>query len=114
MRELLSNRWFHGDIDQRTAEFRLNSQDTDGAFLVRFSSQLGYFTISSLDNKTVVHRRITCLSGGFSVPCENKIYSSLSSLITANSTRYKLVTPCGGSRFAKLIAQQENFAYLVN
>lgn len=69
IREILKQAWFHGDLDEAKATARLAGKPAN-TFLVRFSSQRGFFTISQIhpQQKTVKHWRIEHhLGGGFVV-----------------------------------------------
>lgn len=114
IRSLLSLTWFHGDIDQMTAEDRLRARDTPGAFLVRFSgSQPGCFAISQYASaKQLEHRRITRTQDmQFQFQYVNRlgqpevvVFPTLDSLIGAVSAQLGLIYPCPGSRFTRLTA----------
>jgi len=59
IREMMQQRWFHGDLDTVDAAARLNGQPS-GSFLVRFSTtNAGCFTISSVSTDgTIRHQRV--------------------------------------------------------
>ncbi|KAL6056545.1 Dual specificity protein kinase [Balamuthia mandrillaris] len=93
--------WFHGDIASKEAEEKLQLCKP-GAFLIRFSSQPGCFTISSITKKRkIVHQRIMYNPGKGFTFWENR-YSSLSNLIKAEKVKQHWKTPCPGSRFKDL------------
>jgi hypothetical protein len=60
IRRTLRNKWFHGPISQSEAERKLAEVKMSGAFLVRFSSQNGKYTLSRVgSNGQIVHIRIS-------------------------------------------------------
>ena len=58
VRTLLENEWFHGDINQKSAEELLGTQKDD-TFLIRFSSKSGWFCLSQVtQERKIKHQRI--------------------------------------------------------
>eukprot|EP01113_Clastostelium_recurvatum_P021189 TRINITY_DN2505_c0_g1_i1.p1 TRINITY_DN2505_c0_g1~~TRINITY_DN2505_c0_g1_i1.p1 ORF type:complete len:547 (-),score=139.75 TRINITY_DN2505_c0_g1_i1:184-1824(-) len=82
IRELMAQRWFHGDLDTADAAARLSGQPP-GTFLIRFSNtNPGCFTISQVsDGGTIRHQRVQYQAGkGFLF--NNILYPSLLALVT--------------------------------
>lgn len=106
MRLLVSNKWFHGDIDAAEAQLRLDGQPA-GSFLIRFSSSPGAFTITRKTTAGIGNVRIGHKPGeSFSVGKDKK-YESLPALIAALSGALGLHTACPGSRFCALVENSE-------
>jgi serine/threonine protein kinase len=83
IRELLSQKWFHGELDTADAAARLNAQPP-GSFLVRFSStNPGCFTTSQVTaDGSIRHQRVSNQPGkGFLF--QNVLYPRLAELIAA-------------------------------
>jgi len=81
---LLIGRWFHGDIDASSAA-QLLSAEGPGSFLVRYSSQPGAFTLSSMSSSGLSSLRILQPSGcgcGFVLDDEHR-FPTLSLLVEA-------------------------------
>ena len=96
---ILSEKWFHGEITQDQAEDRLRDQEK-GTFLIRFSSAPGFFTLSLLTKKKILHQRIEHTGDGY-IFGEEK-YSSMANLIKEQRKKLSLVQPCSGSPYRKL------------
>lgn len=83
IREMLKQRWFHGELDTVDAAERLSSQ-TPGSFLIRFSSSnVGCYTISSVaTDGTIRHQRVQHHTGkGFVF--QNVLFPRLSDLVAS-------------------------------
>eukprot|EP01121_Diplochlamys_sp_Union-15-3_P006700 TRINITY_DN1720_c0_g1_i3.p1 TRINITY_DN1720_c0_g1~~TRINITY_DN1720_c0_g1_i3.p1 ORF type:complete len:208 (+),score=35.18 TRINITY_DN1720_c0_g1_i3:265-888(+) len=94
MRNILQNRWFHGDVEEKFALQQLLGKP-GGTFLIRFSSIDGYFTISLMTNKgTIRHQRIKHKPGSDYV-LDGESFSSLQDLVVSKN----LTLPCTGSKF---------------
>jgi len=68
MQNLLTKRWFHGDISLQEAQARLAGTEP-GTFLLRFSSNPGQFALSKMienlsKEHVIVHIRILHIPGG--------------------------------------------------
>ncbi|KAM9962978.1 hypothetical protein ACTFIW_006199 [Dictyostelium discoideum] len=83
VREILSQKWFHGDLDTTEAASRLNGQPI-GSFLIRFSStNAGCFTISQVvDGGSIKHQRVS--RQGVKFNYQNVIYNSLIEIVSKN------------------------------
>uniref|UniRef100_A0A6B2L2Y9 Non-specific protein-tyrosine kinase n=1 Tax=Arcella intermedia TaxID=1963864 RepID=A0A6B2L2Y9_9EUKA len=99
LKQLLSYKWFHGEItSQRVIELLTNKPL--GTFLVRLSSQEGYFTISQLGTGEIHHLRISHSPGhGYKLENENIVYPTLAALV---AEKMKGLESCGGSKFSTL------------
>lgn len=108
MLETAKQGWFHGDIDQSTAEDRIRANKVNGSFLVRFSSKPGMFTISQTSKQggDIEHRRIQhspgnpYVFGRVSAP-------TLPGLISLIAESLGLRHPCAGSRFTRIFEQNQ-------
>ncbi len=83
IREMLQQKWFHGELDTVDAAARLNGQ-VPGTFLIRFSTtNAGCFTISSVaPDGSIRHQRVQHHSGhGFAF--QNMMYPRLADLVVA-------------------------------
>ena len=109
--DTLQHPWFHGDIDQATAEDRIRGFSTNGCFLVRFSSLPGLFTISQSMGKAIQHRRIEHEAGGPFV-FENFEAGTLEALIIMLAAPLQLQNPCPGSRFDRIFTEEEPGGYV--
>eukprot|EP01112_Ceratiomyxa_fruticulosa_P000526 TRINITY_DN1047_c0_g1_i4.p1 TRINITY_DN1047_c0_g1~~TRINITY_DN1047_c0_g1_i4.p1 ORF type:complete len:551 (-),score=111.04 TRINITY_DN1047_c0_g1_i4:250-1902(-) len=81
IRELLAQKWFHGDLDTADAAARLAGQNV-GTFLIRFSNTSpGCFTISLVsEGATIRHQRVQYQAGkGFLF--NSVLYPSLQALV---------------------------------
>jgi len=96
IRELLSQKWFHGELDTADAAARLNAQPP-GSFLVRFSStNPGCFTTSQVTpDGTIRHQRVSNQPGkGFLF--QNVLYPRLAELI---SSTFNTALACPNYKF---------------
>jgi len=106
IQNILSEKWFHGDITQDSSEDRLRDQ-LKGTFLIRFSSAPGYFTLSHLNKKGQVnHQRITYSDGQYTF-WEEK-YPTLLALLKDQRKKQSLVQPCPGSSYRKLFPREKH------
>jgi len=83
IREMLQQRWFHGELDTVDAAERLNGQPP-GSFLIRFSTtNVGCYTISSVaTDGTIRHQRVQHHSGkGFVF--QNVLFPRISDLVAS-------------------------------
>jgi len=82
----ISEKWYHGSIDQDEATKKLFAEKT-GTFLVRLSSTPGYFTISQkTKDKQIIHSRIRYEPGvGFHF--NNKAYSDFNELLKSEGKK---------------------------
>ena len=97
--------WFHGDIDQTTAEDRIRAIHTSGCFLVRFSSMPGFYTISQSTTEGIQHRRISHVAGGPFVFARFQA-NTLEALIIMLAAPLQLQHPCPGSRFTRIFTNE--------
>jgi len=99
MRIVCSNPWFHGDISMADAQRKLRGMEP-GAFLVRFSSVPGSFTITRLAaDKVCKNVRINQTPEGEFYANEDTTFPTLEALIVELQDTLHLITPCLGSRF---------------
>jgi len=93
IRETMFMPCFHGHLDQRSAELKLEDK-FDGTFLIRFSSLPGCFTLSQKKSATIMeHTRIRHVGGGQGCLLENQVYPTLQALVADKG----LALPCPGS-----------------
>lgn len=95
---ILTEHWFHGDIDAKMAGERLTS-GPPGGFLVRFSSITGCFTVSCMDSsRAIKHYRVVYdEERGF---YWNSIEApTLPEFVHVASTSLGLQVACPGSRY---------------
>mmetsp|Transcript_51753 Transcript_51753/g.129911 ORF Transcript_51753/g.129911 Transcript_51753/m.129911 type:complete len:515 (-) Transcript_51753:971-2515(-) len=115
---ILSQKWFHGEISKDQADDLLNRMKGRAAFLVRLSTtKAGQFTISKINNKGKInHQRIDYQPGvGFSLKVMNPrgepktIQSNdpLPRFIEMVRKELKLKNECSGSRFESLFAKEK-------
>eukprot|EP00007_Cunea_sp_BSH-02190019_P003786 CAMPEP_0174239006 /NCGR_PEP_ID=MMETSP0417-20130205/13160_1 /TAXON_ID=242541 /ORGANISM="Mayorella sp, Strain BSH-02190019" /LENGTH=614 /DNA_ID=CAMNT_0015317901 /DNA_START=276 /DNA_END=2116 /DNA_ORIENTATION=- len=98
---MLRQRWFHGDIAAQKAMDMLTGQ-LPGTFLVRFSSQPGCFTISSVDpTRRVVHQRVIFEAGQGYVFWNNR-YPTLKKLLQKEKKKFGFLQPCPDSKYMNL------------
>mmetsp|Transcript_16662 Transcript_16662/g.24878 ORF Transcript_16662/g.24878 Transcript_16662/m.24878 type:complete len:544 (+) Transcript_16662:58-1689(+) len=98
----LRQKWFHGDIGAAESEDKLRGQGV-GAFLVRFSGQQGFFTISNVgENNTPIHRRVQYVASRGAFYYGEHHYSSLKSLIRKHRKKLGFDAPCPGSKYIAL------------
>jgi len=103
VRKLMECPWFYGKINTDSSEEKLTGRK-DGTFLIRFSSQVGWFTVSVVVEGEVVHKRINHSPGtGYTIGKET--YDSLFDLVKAN----KLTTPCGSILYPILHDKAPNY-----
>ena len=106
VRNVLSQTWFHGDLDTREAE-RLLGGRSIGTYLVRFSTSApGGFTISKVSSKNITHQRILHTSQGFSIG--NNKFATLEDLINSSRVDLHLDQSCPGSKFSQLFESTNN------
>lgn len=99
LKELVSQPWFHGDIDKKVAESRLYLRP-DATFLIRTSTTEPNkpFTVSKITGKVCKHKRITQLpDGGYSIEVgpkkEIKNFSSIMELQASQEVGLKFACP---------------------
>jgi SH2 domain len=98
---MLRQRWFHGDIQATKAMDKLTGQEPS-TFLVRFSSQPGCFTISSVDPAgRVVHQRVTFEPDHGYVFWNNR-YATLKILLRKEKRKFGFRIPCPDSQYLHL------------
>eukprot|EP01120_Amphizonella_sp_Union-15-10_P007506 TRINITY_DN2538_c0_g1_i1.p1 TRINITY_DN2538_c0_g1~~TRINITY_DN2538_c0_g1_i1.p1 ORF type:complete len:499 (-),score=110.21 TRINITY_DN2538_c0_g1_i1:204-1700(-) len=99
VRNVMSQPWFHGDVDTSSAQALLAGKP-GGTFLVRFSSMDGWFTISQItEDRSIKHQRIRKLEGiGFSVG--KQVFETLPDLLVGKGL--VLTAACPGSRFSRI------------
>eukprot|EP00013_Stygamoeba_regulata_P025087 CAMPEP_0177645050 /NCGR_PEP_ID=MMETSP0447-20121125/9037_1 /TAXON_ID=0 /ORGANISM="Stygamoeba regulata, Strain BSH-02190019" /LENGTH=607 /DNA_ID=CAMNT_0019147497 /DNA_START=249 /DNA_END=2072 /DNA_ORIENTATION=+ len=110
LEQLLSSQWFFGKLDTEGAIANLKAKDP-GTYLVRFSSQPGWFSISSVSpSKEIKHYRIRHKPAGrtFAVEGQETTYSSLIELIEKASGHAMLTTPCTNSPYNHLFLTHAN------
>jgi len=96
-----SPQWFHGFMDSKDAQ-RLLKGKPEGTFLVRFSTQPCFYTLSVSYSGTVGHWRIGCEKKEYQLPCfkiENRSYLSLDDVInTHKKEALKIKLPKPGQK----------------
>ena len=103
-------RWFHGDLGRVEAETRL-AQREPGTFLVRFSSIVGYFTITRISSDGhIFHQRIVQTPGqNFRV--NYRTFPSLVELIDNSTGELGLTAACPRSPYlSELFKDQATLA----
>ena len=103
--------WFHGDINQETAEDRIRANRSTGSFLVRFSSRPGYYTISQSTGNDIEHRRISHGPGEPFMFGKNVQAPTLPALIERIAEPLRLLHPCPGSRFERIFKTSSTGGY---
>jgi len=104
MQNLLTKRWFHGDITLNESQTRLAGTDP-GSYLIRFSSNPGQYALSKMienhnKERVIVHIRISHSPGGkYSFVLDGKVYEydNLEELV--KSPVLGLAKPCQGSKY---------------
>lgn len=106
VQELVSKKWFHGEITAHEAQSLLNDLPA-GTFLVRFSStQRGAYTISQVsdDCNFITHQRVQHTPGeGYHYSGQR--YDSMQQLIVENAEKQKLKLACPGSKFQTIFTK---------
>lgn len=83
-------RWYHGVLDRRTAEERLNRFNKRGAYLVRESERkAGSYSLSFLGINGFSHFRITSILGHYYIG--GRQFASLSNLIGYYTSESRLL-----------------------
>jgi len=104
MQNLLTKRWFHGDISLQEAQARLAGTEP-GTFLLRFSSNPGQFALSKMienlsKEHVIVHIRISHIPGGkYSFVLDGKTYEYTNLDELVKSPVLNLTKPCQGSKY---------------
>jgi len=100
---LVSCKWFHGEIDVRDTEDRLQDQE-HGTYLVRFSSSNpGGYALSAITAAgKVQHLRILHPPGSSSYAVGNTEYADIHTLVEDKVKTLSLTKACPGSMFASL------------
>jgi len=103
---LLRSEWFHGDVSTDEAERMLISSNKPGTYLVRYSSQPGSFTVSSLSrNGTVkmfrVHRK------GDKYELGEEQFPSLGELLLQKQKELTTFQPCKNSKYRWIFEPQQ-------
>ena len=93
--QMTQNQWFHGKMDRTEAEKLLAKVGKDGAWMVRFGSVPGTYTLGVLKKKkntgwTVGHFRISRDADGFTVDGESH-FGTINDLIKNHVTMSKAV-----------------------
>jgi len=118
MQNLLTKRWFHGDISLQEAQTRLAGSEP-GTYLIRFSSNPGQYALSKMienlnKEHVIVHIRILHSPGGkYNFTLDGKIYDfdSLDELV--KSPILNLSKPCAGSKYyAQFRIKQAHSGYV--
>lgn len=104
--EVLTNEAFHGDISASMAQELLCSRQP-GAFLFRFSSLRGQYTISHLNEHGIPNHQRICFVPGKGFLFEDEYHPSLASLIEAITPVLALTQPCGGSKYRTIFNTKE-------
>jgi serine/threonine protein kinase len=108
VRAILCQSWFHGHVDQKTAEGLVERQGP-GSFLVRFSSAPGCWTVTYAEKERVLNVRINrnpntlkyCLG-------DQDTFDSLPACIDYLVSIGKLQTPCSGSHYQAIFRQKRD------
>lgn len=95
--------WFHGNISQAEAENRLQNQP-NGSFLLRFSSQPGYYTISMLTGASYSHFR-------FQSPLCSHLFRKIHEIVRDQAPNSCIPTACPGSIFPTFFQQKKPSVY---
>jgi len=107
IRRTLENKWFHGDVTTQQAVTLLNGQP-DKTFLIRFSSIDGYYTVSIINGRKILHMRIKHTPGQPYV-IDGDEYASLQDLVTGK--QYTL--PCPGHKYNHIFdPPNDGYGYL--
>lgn len=101
VQEMVSKKWFHGDISAPEAESLLQDLPP-GTFLVRFSSTMkGALALSMVqDGGGFAHQRMRHVPEGYLY--NNSSYESMMELIVANAQKQNLRYAAPGSKFQTL------------
>mmetsp|Transcript_1922 Transcript_1922/g.6001 ORF Transcript_1922/g.6001 Transcript_1922/m.6001 type:complete len:610 (+) Transcript_1922:165-1994(+) len=108
--DVLRTQWFYGPLDGSGAIRNLKNKEP-GTFLVRFSSQPGFFSISNVtDKKAIQHYRIIHepASTTFKLDGADTVYSSLVDLIHEHKASLKLTVPCPEGPYDHLFVKDED------
>jgi len=107
IRRTLENKWFHGDVTTQQAVTLLNGQP-DKTFLIRFSSVDGYYTVSIINGRKILHMRIKHTPGDPYV-IEGDEYTSLQDLVAGR----QFTTPCPGHKYNHIFdPPNDGYGYL--
>eukprot|EP00005_Dracoamoeba_jomungandri_P000836 CAMPEP_0174250500 /NCGR_PEP_ID=MMETSP0439-20130205/654_1 /TAXON_ID=0 /ORGANISM="Stereomyxa ramosa, Strain Chinc5" /LENGTH=568 /DNA_ID=CAMNT_0015330591 /DNA_START=89 /DNA_END=1795 /DNA_ORIENTATION=+ len=106
--DLLSQKWFHGDISEQDAR-RILQDKKSGSFVIRTSGEVGYFAITRRSDKgKYLSTRLRQTNKGFKVAdSKNRWYPTLTDLVNNLIKKFKFKA-CGGSRFDELFQDEEN------
>jgi hypothetical protein len=113
LKSILETGWFFGPVSGRAAITHLKDKNP-GTFLVRYSSQPGWFAISTVTNKkSIAHYRIEHEPGSKTFRLEGSKgegYSSLNELVQAVSKSLFLLNPCENSPYHHIFIREEDAA----
>jgi len=106
---LICSKWFHGNISQEIAEDVIRKTDSVGAFLVRFSSAPGCFTLSVQGKKQVEHHRIINVPGHACYVWSAQ-YEDIFEVISDGKDKKLIKKPCSGSPYEHLSEKKKKKA----
>jgi len=112
LKTILETGWFFGPLSGRAAITHLKDKNP-GTFLVRYSSQSGWFAISTVSpKKQIAHYRIEHEPGSktFRLEGSKGEFGSLIELIGAVAKSLHLLKPCEGSPYNHIFIREENAA----
>jgi len=97
---LLSAKFFHGDISQEDSERLLRNAKT-GAYLVRFSSVAGCYTLSWMGKNNFEHHRIVNVPGSGVVVWSTQ-FKDIRAVIKEGKNKKYFSKHCSGSPYEYL------------
>jgi len=107
IRKTLENKWFHGDVTTQQAVTLLNGQP-DKTFLIRFSSIDGFYTVSIINGRKILHMRIKHTPGQPYI-IDGDEFASLQDLVAEKN--YTL--PCPGHKYNHIFdPPNDGYGYL--
>ena len=113
LRSILETGWFFGPLSGKAAITHLKDKNP-GTFMVRYSSQPGWFAISTVSpKKQIAHYRIEHEPGSKTFKLEGSKgegYGSLVELVKAVSKSLYLLQPCENSPYHHIFIREEDAA----